>query len=100
MLVIAGRIRIDPLHREPAIAAATVMMRETRQEKGCISYTISADVEDPGLFHIFEEWESQENLSAHFQSPHMAQFSQQIAGFSVKERHLQRYQIAAVSPLG
>lgn len=100
MLVIAGRISIDPAKREAAIAAAVDMMEQTRKEKGCISYTFSADLSDPGEFRIFEEWEDAQALGAHMKSPHMAKFQAAMGGFGVRGVKLQRYEIASVGPLG
>jgi quinol monooxygenase YgiN len=99
MLVIAGRIRLEPAKRAAAIAAAREMMLDTRREEGCISYTFSADVEDEGVFHVFEEWESAAALAAHFQAPHMARFQKAVAGLGVTEMKLQRYEVASVGPL-
>lgn len=99
MIVIAGHVLLDPEKREPAIAAAREMMAETRKEKGCVSYTFSADLEDPGRFRIFEEWESDDALKAHFASPHMARFQQAVGGLGVREMAVQRYEVAKVGPL-
>ena len=99
MLVIAGTISLDPAHREAAIEAAKLMMAATREEPGCISYTFSADLQDAGRFRIFEEWESQAALDAHFQTPHMARFQQAIGGLGVKEMKVQRYEVSSVGPL-
>lgn len=99
MLVIAGTIRIDAERRADAAAAAIEMQTATRAEPGCISYTFSADLAEPGLFHVFEAWESPEALAAHFQAPHMATFQQAVAGLGVREMKLQRYEIASVGPL-
>ena len=99
MLVIAGHIRIDPAKRGAAIAAAREMMRDTRREPGCVSYTISADVDDDGVFHVFEEWESAQALGAHFEAPHMARFQQAAAGLGVAGMHIQRYEVASVGPV-
>ena len=99
MLVIAGRIVIDPAKRAEGIAAARTMMEETRKEPGCISYTFSTDLSDEGLFHIFEEWESQDALDAHFQTPHMATFGAVIGMLGVKEMAVQRYEVSSVGPL-
>ena len=99
MLVIAGHIRLDPAKREAALAAAREMMRDTRRESGCLSYTFSADVEDEAVFHVFEAWESPEALGAHFRAPHMARFQAAAAGFGVKEMKLERYEIASVGPV-
>ena len=74
MIIVAGTIRIEAEHREPAIVAMANVMAETRKEDGCISYTFSADFQDESLFHLFEEWESQEHLDAHLKAPHIDDF--------------------------
>jgi len=99
MIVIAGHVRLDPTQRDKAVAAAREMMSETRKEQGCISYTFSEDLEGPGAFRIFEEWESDEALGAHFKSPHMARFQQEVGGLGVREMAVQRYEVAKVGPL-
>jgi len=100
MLVIAGTVSIDPEKREAAVAAALEMMRETLKEAGCISYTFSGDLSDPGGFRIFEEWESQEALDAHFKAPHMAKFQAEMGGFGVRGMDVKRYEVASVGPIG
>jgi len=99
MIVIAGHFVLDPSKREQAIAAAREMMSETRKEKGCISYTFSADLEEAGHFRIFEEWESEVALNAHFQAPHMARLQQAMGGLGVREMKVQRYEVAKVGPV-
>lgn len=99
MLVIAGRVRIDPANRDAAVAAAREMMTETHREEGNISYTFSADLSDPGLYHLFEEWEDQAALDHHFGTPHMAKFQGAIAGLGVQEMTVQKYQVASVGPI-
>jgi quinol monooxygenase YgiN len=99
MIVIAGHVALDPAKREPAIAAAREMMEETRKEQGCISYTFSADLDEPGRFRIFEEWEDDEALRAHFTSPHLARFQQAVGGLGVREMAVQRYEVSKVGPL-
>ena len=100
MLVIAGHVRIEPANREAAVTAVRDMMEATRRETGCISYTFSADLNDPGSFRIFEEWESQDALDTHFKAPHMAAFQAKIGKVGVREMKVQKYEIASVGPLG
>ena len=99
MLVIAGRIRLDPARREAALEAARQVMQETRKETGCISYTFSADLLEEGLFHLFEEWQDAQALDAHFKTPHMAAFQGAMAGFGIREMRIQRYEVASVKSL-
>ncbi len=99
MLVVAGYVRMNPDKVDAAVAAAQTVMEATRQEAGCISYTFSRDLGEPGLFHIFEEWESQAALDAHFKAPHMATFQQAMGGFDVKEIKVNRYDVSQVDKL-
>jgi len=99
MLVIAGHIRMDPAKVSEARAASAVMMEATRKEEGCHAYTFSSDLEDDGVFHVFEHWESQEALDSHFKSPHMADFQKVMAGFGIQEMSLKRYDVSKVGPL-
>ena len=74
MLIVAGIIHVKPKAHKIAVEAMSQVMAETVKEPGCISYVFSPDISDPGLFHLFEVWESQEHLNAHFVTPHIAAF--------------------------
>ena len=99
MLVIAGHIRMDPAKISEARAAAVVMMEATRKEEGCHAYNFSADLEDDGVFHVFEQWESQQALDAHFATPHMADFQKAMPGFGIQEMSIKKYEVSKVGPL-
>lgn len=99
MLVVAGTIEIDPAQRDAAIAAALRVMEETQREPGCISYTFSADLTEPGRFRIFEEWQDEAALHAHFKAPHMAAFQKAVAGLGVRRMAIQRYDVSSVGPV-
>jgi quinol monooxygenase YgiN len=99
MLVIAGRIELDPRNRERAIAAAREMMAETLKEPGCRAYVFSTELDDPGAFRIFEEWESDEALKLHFQAPHMAKFQAAMGTFGIKGVKVLRYEVSKVGPV-
>ena len=99
MLIVAGTFRLDPSNRDAAMEAASEMMAETAKEEGCVSYVMSADFADPGLFHLFEEWESEEHLEAHFVVPHMAVFQKKLAELGPIERDIFRYDASGKQPL-
>ncbi|MEO8605951.1 MAG: putative quinol monooxygenase, partial [bacterium] len=75
MLIVAGHIQIRPERRDEAVAVAVKMMRATAQESGCRTYRFTGDLENPNLFHLFEEWEDAAALAAHFKAPHMTEFN-------------------------
>jgi len=99
MLIIAGKFRIDPAQRDVAVAAANEMMDETLKEKGCHAYSFAADLSDPARFHLFERWESQTALDAHFATKHMARFQAVIGKLGVRDFEVQKYTISAVGPV-
>ena len=96
MLVIAGTVKVRPETRAEAVQAALRMARATIGEPGCTAYRFSADLEDPDTFLIFEQWESEAALMAHFQSPHMAEFNAQIARFLAAPPAINRYDVSAM----
>ena len=99
MLIVAGEIESDPAQREAAVAAAREVM-EARRARPAVAATSSAPTSrTPGRFRIFEEWESQAALDAHFTTPHMAAFQARVARLGVKGMQIQKYQVASVGPL-
>ena len=99
MLIIAGTFRIDPKTRDATFAAAREMMRETLKEKGCHAYRFTADLDDPTVMHLFERWESDEALRAHFVTPHMARFQAALAKLAPKVLEIQKYEISSMGPV-
>jgi quinol monooxygenase YgiN len=47
------------------------LLAPTRAESGCINYDLHESQDDPGLFAFYENWQSQYDLDAHFQSSHL-----------------------------
>ncbi|GGF89221.1 hypothetical protein GCM10007301_56420 [Azorhizobium oxalatiphilum] len=50
----------------------------THKEKGCISYQLNRDLDEPRRFVWTEEWESRELLEAHLVSPHITALFGQV----------------------
>ena len=45
--------------------------KETRKEKGCITYDLNRDAKDPTRFMVYERWKSLADLEAHLKAPHI-----------------------------
>jgi quinol monooxygenase YgiN len=99
MLIISGTVKVKPESRAEAAEAAVKMVRATRKEPGCKSYGFYADLEDPNTFLIFEQWDDDAALMAHFQSPHMAEFNSLIPRFLAAPPSIDRYEVSGVSKL-
>lgn len=99
MIVIAGTIVMDPAKVERAKDLVAVLMAETRKEAGCVNYEFFAALDEPGRFHVFEEWETPEANAAHSASTHLAAFYQAIPELGVTSAELFRYEAASKTPL-
>jgi quinol monooxygenase YgiN len=61
----------------------------TQKEKGCISYVLHQDNNEPSVFMFYENWESKELLQAHLENDHLKQYTKatdgSIASFSINK---------------
>jgi quinol monooxygenase YgiN len=64
MVIVAGHIMVDPGQRDAYLADCVAVVTQARQAPGCLDYSITADLVDPGRIAIFERWESQAAVEA------------------------------------
>jgi len=99
VLVLAGSVRIDPAKRNDVVEATIEVMQETRKQPGCISFVFSADLEDPGVLHVFQEWETAEALNRHLTAPRVEAVRLRLGSLGVREIAVQRYSVQSVGPI-
>lgn len=68
MILIKVIFIFSPDNVEEAKAACVSTQKIVEIEEGCISFRFYQDLEDPTVFFLFEEWESQETLEAHWEN--------------------------------
>ena len=86
MLIVSGVIEIAEADIPKAEEAAIEMMAETAKEPGCLIYEFSQVLGQPGRFRVYEEWDSEAALEAHFAAPHMARFREALGGLEIRSR--------------
>jgi len=74
MIIVSGTIVIDPANTERATELTSALMAATRAEPGNRCYGFYADIEQPGRYQLYEEWDTQEAIDAHNASDHFAAF--------------------------
>ena len=94
MITVAGRVAVRPEMRRQAVEAAIKVARATRADAGCLQYHFYADLEDPNVLHVFEEWASGEALSAHLQQPHTTEFLAALGAMAAGEPRVTRYVVS------
>jgi len=99
MIVLAVRFHIKPDCKEEALASMKKVAAATLQESGCVEYRFFADLEDEDKVFLFEEWESQEFLSAHFETEHLAAFRADMDRVLVQPPAIRKYEVGSAGPL-
>jgi len=99
MLIVAGTLEIEPEYRDALFEALAPMVEATRAEPGCQAYAFSMDPDDPSLVHLFERWDDQASLDAHFASEHMAAWQAKAADLPFRGRDIAKYLISGIGTL-
>jgi len=100
MLVITGVFECAPDGIEAFKAAACEMMRETRQEPGCLTYEFSQSLEEDTRFRVYEEWRDEAAFGAHGATPHMARFRAALGAAGLVSRHVVKIEAGERTVLG
>lgn len=62
VLIIAGWLRVDPDARDGYLSQCVAVVRQARESPGCLDFSLTPDLLDPGRIDVFERWESDEDL--------------------------------------
>ena len=72
-------LKINPEQRDQALIGAASLIDLARQEPGCLAYNWGADLMLNDTIHIYEEWESEDALAAHFSAPSFDEMSAHLS---------------------
>jgi quinol monooxygenase YgiN len=64
VVIVAGHVMVEPEQRAGYLAGCAEVVRQARETPGCLDFSLSADIIDPGRINIFERWESQSAVEA------------------------------------
>jgi len=98
-IVIAAQIDLDPAQRADALTSSKVHIDAALAQEGCNHYEWSADGNDPARVNVFEEWDSEEALAAHFAGPAYAGMRDHIGQFGMTGAASKKYRIDAEGPV-
>lgn len=70
---------------EEFLKLAMGLVKDTRaKDVGCIRYELVQDLKNPQVLTMLEEWENQESLKSHMNSPHFIAVMSATADFAEK----------------
>jgi quinol monooxygenase YgiN len=64
VVIVAGHVVVDPQQRDDYLSGCVEVVRQARRTPGCLDFSLSADLLEPGRVNIFERWESQTAVEA------------------------------------
>lgn len=79
MILINVTVTANPGQEETFKALLLETMAASRVEEGCIEYRFTADLIQPGTFHLVELWRDEAALNGHFGTPAFARFIGSLA---------------------
>ncbi len=94
VVIVAGHILVDPQQREHYLAHCVGVVEQARRAPGCLDFSLSADLLDPGRVNVLERWASQADVEAFRGSGPSDEQGAAMLGASVAE-----YDVAAVRAL-
>jgi quinol monooxygenase YgiN len=64
-VIVSGTLHVDPARRAAFLEARLPILAHARQAPGCLDFSLSADLLDPGRVNVYERWRSREDLLAY-----------------------------------
>jgi quinol monooxygenase YgiN len=58
VIIVAGRIQVEPGRRDEFVAASLEAVALARETEGCLDFVVAPDPLDPDRVNVYEEWES------------------------------------------
>lgn len=84
-------VHVKEDHIEDFLNASMENHRESVKEPGNLRFDVLQRSEDPGMFLLYEAYESDEAAAAHKQTPHYLKWRQTVADWMAKPREGIKY---------
>jgi quinol monooxygenase YgiN len=91
MIRVVAHLTSKPGTIELTRGALEGFVEPTRAEAGCILYELMQNNDDATDFTFVEEWESDETLDAHLESPHITSFKERASDLLACDPDIRRY---------
>lgn len=81
MIKVIARSVIKENHLTDALQLYKLLVAETTNESGCISYELYQELNNPNSLTLIEEWEDIEALQYHTQTPHFITLVEKLSAY-------------------
>ncbi|MEH6581156.1 MAG: putative quinol monooxygenase [Halioglobus sp.] len=98
-ILINGYVDFAPGNDSKALADATQLMADTRDQKGCRAYVWSSDPTTPGRVYVYENWESEADLAAHLAGKYYTGMLALLGKYELQATDILKYRIDHAEPV-
>ncbi|MVX64685.1 antibiotic biosynthesis monooxygenase [Clostridium chromiireducens] len=91
MIKIVAKSVIKTEEKDNYLQLAKDLIDKSRQESGCISYSLFQDINDESVFTFIEEWQDQKAIELHNNSEHFKRIVPLLAKFRVGSGEVNLY---------
>ncbi len=98
-IIIAGEVDFPPENRAAALEGAQPLIDMALAEDGCQHYAWSTDPHHPGRVHVFEDWDSAEELQIHLDGPAYREMLAHLGSFTILNAVTRKYRCDLVEPV-
>lgn len=99
MIFVTGTLGFDPAKADETRQAIAAVVSATLAEDGCADYGFFERPNEPGMYQVIEQWESEDALNAHFVAPHMATFMGSAGDLGVHSTDIWRHDVSSSQKL-
>ena len=101
LIAVEAAIRVaDPTRRDAIVAESAPIQRATRDdEPGCLVYSFAADACEADLIQVYELWEDEASLAAHFDHPNYAAMRDMLNRAGLASAVSRKHRIDASAPV-
>lgn len=98
MIVVNVKVKTTPETIVALQGTIIAMEAASREEEGCLDYTFSVELNDSTALRITEKWRALEDLKAHFEMPHMADFQAAMGANPPESMEANFYEVTEIQP--
>lgn len=98
-IIISATIDLPEDNLQRALTAARPLIEGALTETGCVAYDWSIEPTHPGRIRVFELWENEAALAAHFQSEWYLGMRELIGSFGLLHAESAKYRVDLSEPV-
>ena len=98
-IVISGYIRVAAEKREQLLLDGRPYIEASRLESGCVAYRWSADLSEPGVIYVFEQWTDEASLYNHFQCSPYKNTLKMFEEAEMLDLEVNKYRVDLIEPV-